>query len=142
MKTKLHSHRKFVVAVSIFGIATLASPMLHAHITRTWRGDGNQGFPTAIWGGLANWVGNTPADGANNTALFGVTFNNGYSVINNVSRNLGYITYDDPDTANVQDFIIRLNMPADNTLNLTVTTGQPAITVANAGHTFRTPDLV
>lgn len=136
MKTKLHSHRKFVVAVSIFGIATLASPMLHAQITRTWRGDGNQGFPTAIWGGLANWVGNTPADGANNTALFGVTFNNGYSVINNVSRNLGYITYDDPDTANVQDFIIRLNMPADNTLNLTVTTGQPAITVANAGHTL------
>jgi autotransporter-associated beta strand protein len=121
----------YLAAISL----AISAPALEAQITRTWRGDGNQAFPTAIWGGVANWVANTPADGANNTALFAVTFNNGYAVTNNVSRNLGHITFTDPDTANVNHLIIRRST-GDNTLNLTVTTGQPAITVSDEGHTL------
>lgn len=113
-------------------IVSFSAPALHAQST-AWVGNGNQAFPTAIWGGVANWTSSSVANGTGNTATFGTSFNNGYACIVNTARTIGNITFNDP--ANANDFILRTH-GSDFILTLDVTTGQSVVNVAQAGRTL------
>jgi autotransporter-associated beta strand protein len=117
-------------------VISFTAPWVHAQST-AWVGNGGGGttqlFPTAIWGGVANWTGSSVASGAGNTATFGTSFNNGYACTVNTARIIGNITYNDP--ANANDFILRTH-GSDFILTLDVTTGQSVVNVAQAGRTL------
>jgi hypothetical protein len=66
--------------------------------SKTWVGNGAQAFNQGIWGGNANWSPSGPANGADNTAYFTNTFNNGYVCINNTARTIGHIWFTDRRT--------------------------------------------
>ena len=119
---------------AIISVSAYSSQSLYGQTDRSWRGGGNQAFPTAIWGGPANWVNNQIADGANVNAIFAFTFNNGYACFLNTNRTLGFLTFDDPDTENDNDFILRLH--SSNSALTMSAPGQPAFVVNQAPNTM------
>ena len=101
-----------------------------------WVGKGAQAYGQAIYGGLANWNGSSPASGANNTAYFTNTFVNGYACnINNGTAGyfpLGNIWYNDSANANDFTFVNTPGMP------LTLGVTAPAFPVVNVMQAART----
>lgn len=101
--------------------------------SKVWVGNGAQAFNQAIWGGNANWSPSGPANGANNTAYFTNTFNNGFVCIVNTARIIGHIWFTHP--ANTTDFTL-LRHASDFTLTLAVSTGFPVVNVTQAERTL------
>jgi autotransporter-associated beta strand protein len=99
-----------------------------------WVGRGAQAYGQAIYGGLANWNGSSPASGANNTAYFTNTFVNGYACTINTAGYfpLGNIWYN--DSADANDFVFQ-NSPG---VILTLGVTPPALPVVNVMQTNRT----
>jgi len=101
--------------------------------TKTWVGNGAQAFNQGIWGGNANWSPAGPANGADNTAYFTNTFNNGFVCIVNTARIIGHIWFTHP--ANTTDFTL-LRHASDFTLTLTVSSNYPVVNVTQAERTL------
>jgi autotransporter-associated beta strand protein len=101
--------------------------------TKTWVGNGAQAFNQGIWGGNANWSPSGPANGADNTAYFTNTFNNGFVCIVNTARIIGNIWFTHP--ANTTDFTL-LRHASDFTLTLAVSTGFPVVNITQGERTL------
>ncbi len=118
--SKLNTHGTRPAATSRFKLSRAVAGLMAALLLLTtgstraasnfWVGKGAQPTGQAIYGGLANWNGSSPASGANNTAYFTNTFVNGYACNINYAGYfpLGNIWYS--DTKNANDFVF-VNTP-------------------------------
>jgi len=102
---------------------------------RTWVGNG----ASAIWGGVANWSPSGPANGADSTAYFTNTFNNGYRITVNTARIIGHIVFTDP--ANLSDLTLAKHAN-DYALTLAVSSNSPVINVTQSGRTITVETVV
>jgi len=100
-----------------------------------WTGRGAQAYGQAIYGGVNNWNGGSPASGANNIAYYTNTFVNGYVCIINYEAYfpLGGISYNDPADAN--DFLFSNSGYPSAYISLAVSNGFPQINVLQADRT-------
>ena len=121
------------VAARLVILLLLVAEGMARAASSTWVGNGSQAYGQAIWGGLANWANNSPADGAGYTATFGNSFNNGYNCIVNTARTIGNITYTDP--ANANDFTLSKHAN-DYTLTLNNSNASPVINITQSGRTL------
>ena len=100
-----------------------------------WTGRGAQAYGQAIYGGVNNWNGGSPASGANNIAYYTNTFVNGYVCIINYEAYfpLGGLWYNDPADAN--DFLFSNSGYPSAYISLAVSNGFPQINVLQADRT-------
>jgi autotransporter-associated beta strand protein len=132
MKPELPNRQSLLLAATTLAVFPLLAPSASAQ-SNAWVGNGAQTPGNAIWGGVANWVNSSVANGPGNTATFGNSFNNGYTCIVNTDRTIGSIIFNDP--ANANNLLLELH-PTNFRLILNNNGPVPVINVVQSGRSM------